>query len=107
DLSDTLVDRQYRPFPHVPEALTALAALVGQGGKRLPLALVSDFTMPAPPPTPARVQALFADYLRILDATGLRPFFEPVSRHVTLSTHAGVTKPDAEAFTTPLRRLGS
>src|SRR6185503_4841141 len=72
----------------------------------LDTALVSDFTMPAAP-APARVAAIFADYLNELDRLGLRGFFEPVERHVTLSTHAGVTKPDRHVYEVACRRLCS
>jgi hypothetical protein len=61
--------------------------------------------MPAPPPTPAKIKAIVARYLAILDPTGLRPFFEPVSKRVTLSAHAGAMKPAAAVFTTALKRL--
>jgi FMN phosphatase YigB (HAD superfamily) len=43
----------------------------------------------------------------VLDETGLRPLFEPVQRRVTLSTHAGVCKPDPRIFTMALARLRS
>src|SRR5262249_39156983 len=42
-----------------------------------------------------------------LDQTGLRAFFEPVKKRVTLSTHAGVAKPDRRIFETALQRLGA
>jgi hypothetical protein len=37
----------------------------------------------------------------------LRRFFQPVSRHVTLSTHAGVMKPDRRVYELALERLGT
>jgi hypothetical protein len=66
---------------------------------------VSDFTMASPPATAAKVTALFNQYLTILDGTGLRPFFEPVKKRVTLSTHAGVGKPARKIFEKALQRL--
>jgi hypothetical protein len=104
DLGLTLIDDHQRPFPHVADALGTIARFTA-GGKPLRSALVSDVDMPAPPPTAAKVKAIFARYLAILDGTGLRPLFEPVSRRVTLSAHAGALKPDAAIFTTALKRL--
>jgi beta-phosphoglucomutase-like phosphatase (HAD superfamily) len=105
DLGDTLVDG-VRPFPHVPEALSALTQFTTSGGAALKCALVSDFTM-ATPPTPANKEALLAEYLGLLDGFGLRRFFEPVGHRVTLSTLAGVMKPDRRIFELALTRLGA
>lgn len=106
DLGDTLVGADRQPFPHVRDALAVIAQLKTSAGKPLRSCLVSDFDLAAPPATPAKVAAIFARYLTLLDATGLRPFFEPVNKRVTLSTHAGVLKPDAAVFEKALRRLG-
>ena len=57
--------------------------------------------------TDAKVAALFEEYLSILEQTGLRPYFEPVTRRVTLSTHAGVLKPDRTIFEKAVQRLGA
>ena len=78
DLGLTLIDASNQPFPHVKDALTAIQKLVTSGSKPLLTCLVSDFTMPTLPPTAAKIKAIFDDYLEILDATGLRPLFEPV-----------------------------
>ena len=107
DLGLTLVDSLNRPFPHVKEALQTIQSFTTAKGKPLLLGLVSDFDMPAPPATPAKIAAIFDRYLAVLDQTGLRSFFEPVQRRVTLSTHAGVFKPDRKIFETALRRLAS
>src|ERR671932_559711 len=92
DLGGTLVGPQ-EPFPHVTEALAALNELDTPDGEPLLSALVSDFPA-AVPPTPENVQRRFDEYLVLLDGFGLRSFFEPVERRVTLSTQAGVPKPD-------------
>ena len=104
DLGGTLVDGS-RPIPHVRAALTALRKFEGSSGRPLRLVLVSDFA-PADPPTPAGVRARFTEYLRLLDGFGLRRFFQPVARHVTLSTHAGTFKPDRRVYELALERLG-
>jgi beta-phosphoglucomutase-like phosphatase (HAD superfamily) len=107
DLGMTLIDADRRPFPHVETALAAISDFKTADGKALRSCLVSDFRMAAPPVTAAKVTALFNEYLSILTATGLRPFFEPVAERVTLSTHAGVNKPDQEIFEKALQRLGA
>ena len=107
DLGSTLVDNDVHPFAHVEDALTAISDFKTADGKPLLSCLVSDFTMPPAPVTDAKVAGLFNEYLAILDATGLRPFFEPVNERVTLSTQAGVKKPDRKIFETALQRLGA
>ena len=107
DLGMTLIDGDHRPFAHVEAALTAISGFKTADGKPLRSCLVSDFTMATPPVTTTKVTALFNEYLAILDGTGLRPFFEPVHKRVTLSTQAGVAKPDREIFEKALQRLGA
>jgi len=106
DLGDTLVGADRQPVPHVRDALAVIGQLKTAAGKPLRSCLVSDFGLAAPPASPAKVAAIFARYLTLLDATGLRAFFEPVQKRVTLSTHANAMKPDAAVFEKALRRLG-
>jgi FMN phosphatase YigB (HAD superfamily) len=106
DLGGTLVDGQ-RPFPHVPEALSAVNSFETADGQPLRSCLVSDFTMADPPDDPAQVEAIFADYLSRLAGFGLAEFFQPPQERITLSTHAGVRKPDRRVYELALRRLGS
>lgn len=106
DLGDTLVGADGQPFPHVRDVLAVIANLKTAAGKPLRSCLVSDFDLATKPATPAQVAAIFVRYLTRLDATGLRPFFEPVAKRVTLSTHANAMKPDAAVFEKALRRLG-
>jgi hypothetical protein len=105
DLGMTLIDEHNQPFDHVPEALTAIAKFKTSDGKALRCCLVSDFTMATPPVTATKVRDIFGQYLGLLDETGLRSFFEPVQRRVTLSTHAKAQKPDRAVFETALHRL--
>ena len=92
DLGGTLIDSSEQVFPGVQDALTVLEAFETEDHQPLVTCLVSDFTMPEPRTTEA-IAAAFADYLKILDKTGLRSFFEPVDERVTLSTHVGVRNP--------------
>jgi FMN phosphatase YigB (HAD superfamily) len=104
DLGDTLV-HDGAVFPHVVEALESFREMRTAEGKPLEICLVSDFTMPAPPVTPKKIGEIFDEYLGLLEQFGLRPFFEPVERRVTLSTHAGANKPDRAVFDKALQRL--
>lgn len=105
DLGLTLIDAHDKPFAHVAEALATIKALKAADGKRLRACLVSDFTMAEPPNAAQKARALFTDYLALLAPSGLRPFFEPVQRCITLSTQAGAFKPSRVVFETALRRL--
>jgi hypothetical protein len=107
DLGQTLIDGADQPFPHVKEALRAISGFTTERGSALRSCLVSDFNMATPPVTAAKVNGLFNEYLSVLDGTGLRSFFEPVKKRVTLSTHAGVFKPDRRIFEKALQRLGA
>jgi len=105
DLGDTLAHDD-SVFAHVPEALETLHSFKTADGKRLQLALVSDFLMPDPPVTPAKIDKLFQQYIEILKQLNLSEFFKPFKRHITLSTHAGVNKPDRRIFELAITRLG-
>ncbi len=107
DLGGTLIDASNRSLLHVNEALAAIAEFKTASGRLVRSCLVSDFTMVSPPVTAAKLAAIFRDYLAVLDQAGLRTLFEPVQKRVTLSTHAGVMKPDRRVFEVALRRLGS
>ena len=105
DLGGTLVDPALHPLPHVATALEAISSFQTAAGKPLVSALVSDYEL-ATPFTPAKVNAKFKEYLKLLDQTTLRPYFEPVKQRVTLSTHANAMKPDRAVFEKALERLG-
>lgn len=105
DLGETLIHGM-TVLPHVPEALAAIAEFKGDNGKPLQRALVSDTEMSSPPPTPAKIKPIVDDYTATLTTLGLRSLFEPLSKHVTLSAHAGVLKPDRKVFALAVKRLG-
>lgn len=105
DLGLTLIDDQRQPFAHVREALAALESFLTADGKPLRVCLVSDDTAEPHGLTPAQVRQQFDDYLTVLDACGLRGFFEPVQRRVTLASQAGVLKPAPAIFEKALARL--
>jgi FMN phosphatase YigB (HAD superfamily) len=100
DLGGTLIrEDTLEVFPHVREALEQLNGMKTARGQPLAICLVSNFL-----PTPEQVEAIFRQYLDNLDEQ-LRPFFKPVERRVTLSTHTLVRKPDRRVFETALQRL--
>src|SRR5438105_4364995 len=103
DLGDTLVHAD-RVLPHVPAALEAFSLLRAGDGQPIRMALVSDDAHP-PPRDPEQARQLFDEYVERLGRYGLRGFFEPVEEHLTLSSQAGVNKPDRRIFELALRRL--
>ena len=102
DLRGTLI-AEGAVLPGVPEALRAFQTLQRADGQALISCLVSDYTMPMPR-TAQAVDTAFQEYLAILEQVQLRQFFEPVEERVTLSTHAGVVKPDRRIFELALTR---
>jgi hypothetical protein len=106
DLGDTLVHDNAVVFPHVFEALKTLRDFKTASGEPLQLCLVSDFHMAEPPVTPAKIEKLFQQYLKLLAQSKVSKFFKPFNRHVTLSTHAEVSKPDRRIFEMAISRLG-
>lgn len=104
DLGDTLIDDTDVAFPNVKDALTTISKFKTGSGDRLPMCLVSDYTMAG---GTVSVDKIFKEYVGVLDGAQLTGFFQPVDHRVTLSTHAGVYKPDRKIFEKALQRLCS
>src|SRR5262245_5783360 len=102
DLGNTLVDDNEVPLPGALELLEAVRDLRDPEGHPVLSGLVSNWTDPG---TPAEVEAARQEYYQILRSTGIDIFFEPLRERVTLSTEAGVAKPDAAIFRLALDRL--
>ena len=103
DLGNTLENTKKEVL--IPGALKTLQAtntMRDSNGKVPILALVSDFDMPE---SPAQIAAIQQRYFAILDRLGIRLFFEPVAKRVTLSTEVGVFKPDKKIFQAVLKKL--
>lgn len=100
DLGGTL-EAGGEPRPGVVAALTAIAALRDDHGRRVTLGLISDFEMPA---APSEIPAIEAKYRQVLRDLGIDQFFRPFSRAVTLSTQVGVLKPDPRIFRAALAK---
>ncbi len=103
DLGNTLIDESNLVYPHVYEVLETLQGFETKGREPLLLCLVSDYSMPTQEKT---AQYLFQEYLNILKQVDFAQFFEPFEQHVTLSTQAGVNKPDPHIFKLAIERLG-
>src|SRR5215471_686902 len=93
DVGDTLI-RNNRPLPGVHTALRKIAGIQTAGGEPLVLGIVSDFLMPQPPVTEQKIQALEQQFIELLRSARLDEFFEPPEKRITLSSRAGVNKPD-------------
>ncbi len=85
-------------LPGARETLQAISALRDAEGAAAVLGLVSDFDMPA---EPSQVPQIQQRYYALLDHLGIRPFFEPVAEHVTLSTEVGVSSPTRRCSARP------
>jgi FMN phosphatase YigB (HAD superfamily) len=83
------------------DALEELAGLRRDGGPAVVLGLLSDTRVPV---DAADVTVIAAEYRAVLDALGIRRFFEPLARHVTLSAEVGARKPAAVTFRTAVAR---
>jgi hypothetical protein len=106
DLGETLIHGN-EPFPHVVPALNAISRFHNADGGPLVIGLVSDFTMPEPPVTEAKITAAEEEYCAILATAGLEEFFEPFEERVTLSSRARVRKPDRRIFELAAQRSGT
>jgi hypothetical protein len=104
DLGGTLVN-DGTVLPHAKEALQTFAEMETVDGESLEMCLVSDFKMPAPPTTSSKIREIFGEYLELLEQFGVREYFLPADRRITLSTHAGVNKPNRGIFEKAIERL--
>jgi FMN phosphatase YigB (HAD superfamily) len=105
DLGETLLHGT-TPFPNAITALEAISRLHTKAGELLILGLVSDFLPVDPPVTEAKITAREQEYRDILEGARLKELFDPFSSRVTLSTRAGVHKPDRRIFELAVERSG-
>jgi hypothetical protein len=101
DLGRTLEDDGVL-LPGAMETLQGIADIRAGGRPAVLLGLLSDFTMPD---DPADVPSIRQEYYALLDDLGIRRFFEPLDRRVTLSTEVGVRKPAAAMFRAAVSRV--
>ena len=105
DVGNTLIrETDLSLFPHLLVALDALHGFTISDGRPLASCLVSNFPKELPV-APQDLPEVFHQFLSMLPAE-LVERFNPVDQRVTLSAHAGVSKPDPKVFTTAIGRLG-
>ena len=92
DLGNTLESNDVL-LPGAADVLNAVKQMQDRNGQPPALGLLSDFF-----PLPLELARHRRDYLRILQQLQIRSFFEPVERHVSLSTDTVVFKPDERVF---------
>lgn len=106
DVGETLIHAGL-PFSGVPEALTAIEGLRTATGEDLLIGIISDYHMPLAPVTEEKIAGLEEQYRReVLVPSNLMRFFEPFDARVTLSSRAGVRKPERKIFEVAVARTG-
>jgi len=107
DLGETLI-HEGAPFPGVIAALRAVTALNTATGQPLVLGIISDYDLPTLPPTEEKITALEQQYRnQALAPSGLAEFFQPFESRVTISSRAGVFKPNQAIFDMAVARSGT
>lgn len=105
DLGDTLEDSAHGGLlPGALTTLTALRALRDSSGQAPLLALASDFG--ALNATAAQINASRQEYVQILQGLGIRQFFKPAAKRITLSTEVNAFKPSVKIFQAVLTKAG-
>src|SRR5262245_48544063 len=93
DVGETLLHNG-QPFPHVADALSAIARFQTVAGEKLFLGIVSDFGDPAAATTEVQIRDHEEQFTALLQAAGLESYFHPFEQRVTISARAGAYKPD-------------
>jgi FMN phosphatase YigB (HAD superfamily) len=106
DLGNTLENTQAGSLlPGALKTLKAIQEMKSADGSPAVLALVSDFgDIPA---TPEQINASMQEYLKIIEDLGIRKFFEPVAKRITLSTQAGAMKPSKIIFGSAMKKIST
>ena len=98
DVGETLI-HDGKPFPGATAALEAIAKFERSDRSPLVLGVISDYFMPDPRATEEKIIELEQQYRNeVLEPSGLAPFFHPFESRVTISSRAGVSKPDKKIF---------
>ncbi len=101
DLGRTLEENDVL-FPGAQQTLQKIQLMRDKEAQPFVLGLISDWIMPD---GPEDIPGLQERYYAIIDRLGIRAFFEPVAERVTLSTEAGVFKPDQKIFRLALDKI--
>jgi len=101
DLGRTLEDNDVL-LPGAQQTLQKIRQMQDKEAQPFILGLVSDWIMPD---TSNSIPDIQEWYYALLDRLGIRALFEPVAERVTLSTEAGVFKPDEKIFRLALGKI--
>ena len=85
-------------LPGAKELLSTIKEMHVPNGNSFALGLVSDYDNFAEGMRLIDVKRLQLEYYDNLHILGISPYFEPLYKHVTLSTEVGVRKPDKKIF---------
>jgi hypothetical protein len=102
---DEALSQQASLPAHIREALAAISRLQTSRGEPLSMCLLSDYPLRDSGRSSKGVAESFQEYVRRLDELGLKDLFEPTSKRVTLSGHAGVSQPQVGIFRAAISRL--
>lgn len=97
DLGKTL-ENSDELLPGAEELLSSIKTIDAGRADSHAIALVSDFDKFSEGMRLIDVKPLQVDYYSILENLGIRSFFEPLYKYVTLYTEVGVRKPDKKIF---------
>ncbi len=92
-------------YPHVKEALAAIATFETADGGPLERCLLANTRQSSGSSKPS-IDSAWRDLLSSLDELGLRQVFEPVDRRVTMTRQANAPIPDKQVFATAIQTLG-
>lgn len=101
DLGQTL-ENKGKLLPGALETLSAIQMLRDSKDESPVLALISDFLAAN---NPAEINQLQQQYYDLIQNLGIKSFFEPVAKRVTLSTEIGVRKSDEKIFRTAVDKI--
>lgn len=95
------------PLPNLRDALEVLSNFETRSGTALILSLIADYARPSSRMmTHQKIEAIFSEYVSMLEKLDLKRFFEPVDRRLILASHSAVCKPDLPFFEQAIQRLG-
>ena len=103
-LSSTIVQGE-AALPHLQDALEVLSKFETESGTAPILSLIADYAAPSSPVTDQTTEAIFSEYVSMLDKLGLKQFFEPVDRRLTLANPAAFCQPDLTVVEKAIKRL--
>src|SRR5215211_3072990 len=95
DLGNTLESND-ELLPGASELLSAIESM--KSSTEVQMGLISDFDKFEQGLRLIDVKPLQLEYYNIIDKLGISSYFEPLYKHITLSTEIGIRKPDQKIF---------